>query len=112
MIALSVMPRLVQKIHQGDEETARAEACFTYPELFPPRPGGKDIHDAGALKEDVLRFFKGIDHVEIAVVILFVHKIGRDLHGQVREMIIVWVSVIETSHAILPREKQKGDRLF
>jgi hypothetical protein len=28
----------------------------------------------------VLRFFNSIDHIKIAVVIMFVHKIGRNLH--------------------------------
>ena len=74
---------LLQKIHEGNEETACAEACFTYSEFFPPR-GGKHIDDAGALEKDVLRFFNGIDHIEIAVVIMFVHKIGRNLHGQIK----------------------------
>ena len=30
----------------------------------------------------MLSFFNGIYHIKIAVVIMFVQKIGRDLHGQ------------------------------
>jgi hypothetical protein len=73
----------VQKIHEANEETACAEACFTYPEFFPPRPcGRKGIRNVGTPKKDVLRFFNGIDHIEIAVVIVLVYKIGRNLHSQ------------------------------
>ena len=69
---------IVQIIHECDEETACAEACFTYSEFLFPRPcGRKGIHNAGALKKDVLRFFDGIDHIEIAVVIMFVYKKAR-----------------------------------
>jgi hypothetical protein len=32
----------------------------------------------------VLRFFDCIDHIEIAVVIMFVYKIGRNLHDQIK----------------------------
>ena len=71
----------VQEIHEGNEQTAGAEACFTYSDFFLSLPcGGKNIHDAGTKKIDVLRFFHSIDNIEIAVVIMFIHKIGRDLH--------------------------------
>src|SRR4030067_2896798 len=72
---------IIQKNHEGNNYTACAKACFTYPEFFPARPcSRKYIHDAGALKKDVPGFFNGIDNIEIAVVIMLVHKIGRNLH--------------------------------
>jgi len=93
---------LVQKIHEGNEETACAEACFTYSEFLLPRPSGtKGIHNAGTLKKDVLRFFNGIDHIEIAVVILFVYKIGRNLHSQIKS----------GTHPAL-RDQLRGGRTF
>jgi hypothetical protein len=78
---------IVQKIQEGNEYTAGAETCFTYAEnVLPWFPGRKDFHEAAALKKDVPGFFNGIDHIEIAVVIMFVHKIGRNLHGQTKSV--------------------------